>query len=257
MRSSHYFKAISRILIFAMLHLCWFSSYGYAEMIPTESANQVQNDRQRILDLLDRQDVVDELDKYGISKVEAVARINSLTDEEVTQIAGRLDELPPGGIVKEFTSILAGLFFLVIAIPMAILCVLLGGTKDPDQSCADHIIFPLKLIVLHWKWTDDCPYAPDGTRICVQPWDYNKSGPESSDEMQEATQCYSKCFDNYHACINSDDEDSPPESQCEEDKQMCFRQCEGDYETDEPKGSTYKSDPIEHDDCDPGMESCD
>jgi len=46
---------------------------------------------------LDRQDVIGELEKHGISKVEAVARINSLTDEEVTDIAGRLDELPEGG----------------------------------------------------------------------------------------------------------------------------------------------------------------
>ena len=97
MRSSSYFKTISQILILAMLHLCWLTSHGYAEMIPTESANQVQDDRQRILDLLDRQDVVDELGKYGISKVEAATRINSLTDEEVTKIAGRLNELSEGG----------------------------------------------------------------------------------------------------------------------------------------------------------------
>ena len=85
-----------------MFHLCWLTSFGYAEMIPTESAaqsqEQINTDRQRILDLLDRQEVIDELEKYGISKVEAVARINSLTDEEVTEIAGKLDELPEGGV---------------------------------------------------------------------------------------------------------------------------------------------------------------
>jgi Family of unknown function (DUF6627) len=46
---------------------------------------------------MDRREVVDELEKYGINKVEATARINSLTDEEVTKIAGRLDELPAAG----------------------------------------------------------------------------------------------------------------------------------------------------------------
>jgi len=101
MHLSPHFKTISQILILAMLHLCWLTSYGYAEMIPTESANQsqVETDRQRILDLLDRQEVIDELEKYGINKVEATARINSLTDEEVTEIAGRLDELPEGGFL--------------------------------------------------------------------------------------------------------------------------------------------------------------
>ncbi len=101
MRSSHYFKTISQILIFAMLHLCWLTSYGYAEMVPTESTieqpSQDETDRQRILDLLDRQEVVNELEKYGITKVEATSRINSLTDEEVTEIAGKLDELPTAG----------------------------------------------------------------------------------------------------------------------------------------------------------------
>ena len=58
MRSSHSFKTISRILILAMLHLCWLSSYGYAEMVPTESVAQSQDERQRLLDLLDRQEVI-------------------------------------------------------------------------------------------------------------------------------------------------------------------------------------------------------
>jgi len=97
MCSSSYFKTISQILIFAVLHLCWLTSYGYAEMLPTESAVQTQTDRQRILDLMDRREVVDELEKYGISKMEAVARINSFTDGEVTVIAGKLDALPAGG----------------------------------------------------------------------------------------------------------------------------------------------------------------
>jgi hypothetical protein len=61
MRKSSYFKTISRILILAMMfHLCWLTSYGWAEMVPTESTtqSQVQDDRQRILDLLVRQEVV-------------------------------------------------------------------------------------------------------------------------------------------------------------------------------------------------------
>ena len=103
MRSPGQFKTISQILILSMLHLCWLTSYGYAEMVPTESAieqpSTSNTDRQRILDLLDRQEVIDELEKYGISKVESVARINSLSDEEVTEIAGKLDELPVGGAV--------------------------------------------------------------------------------------------------------------------------------------------------------------
>ena len=68
----------------------------------TDFINSVENETRRkdgfyILDLMNRREVVDEFEKYGISKMEATARINSLTDEEVTQIAGKLDGLPAAG----------------------------------------------------------------------------------------------------------------------------------------------------------------
>ena len=94
-------------------------------MVPTDSADQsqIQDDRQRLLDLLDRQEVVDELENYGISKMEATARINSLTDDEVTRIAGKLDELPPGAGFKGFAAII--LFLPVVAIDLIV--VFVGG----------------------------------------------------------------------------------------------------------------------------------
>jgi hypothetical protein len=114
----HMMKSISRILIFAILHLCWLTSYGYAEMIPTESAAQTQSqdDRQRILDLLNRQEIINELGKYGITKVEAVARINSLTDEEVTKIAGKLDALPNGAGAEDILYVLLLPFTFVLGV---------------------------------------------------------------------------------------------------------------------------------------------
>lgn len=54
------------------------------------------NDRARLADLVAREEVQRELKAYGISPEEAQARISSLTDEEVSQVAGRLDELPAG-----------------------------------------------------------------------------------------------------------------------------------------------------------------
>ena len=67
--------------------------------MPTDSTvqSQTQDNRQRMLDFIYRREVVDEFEKYGISKEEVTARINSLTDEEVTEVAGRLGELPEGG----------------------------------------------------------------------------------------------------------------------------------------------------------------
>jgi hypothetical protein len=173
MHSSSYFKTISQILILAMLHLCWLTSYGYAEMVPTESANQsqYQDDRQRILDLLDRQDVVDELGKYGINKVEAVTRINSLTDEEVTQIAGKLDELSEGGGSSKTMGFIILLFlyplvwlmyaFTLVTSPIAMgVCVFV---EDPWGDCFnDYLGWPDKIgrsYEAYWESHED--YQPD------------------------------------------------------------------------------------------------
>ena len=134
MRLSPYFKTISQVLIFAMLHLCWLTSYGYAEMIPTESTieqpSTSNTDRHRLLELLDRQEVIDELEKYGISKVEATARINSLTDEEVTALATEIDRLPEGG--QDYGTAAVGAFFVVIYIFMVLICIF---AEDPWNDC--------------------------------------------------------------------------------------------------------------------------
>lgn len=141
-----------------MLNLCWLTSYGYAEMIPTESTTQVQveTDRQRILDLLNRQEVVDELEKYSISKVEAMARINSLTDEEVTVIAGKLDELQAGGTTgNEVLVMLMYIIlwpFILVANTVVCMCVF-GIAKLFKGSDADQNLFA-NCMQLSFFWAD-------------------------------------------------------------------------------------------------------
>jgi len=94
-------KTISHILILAMLHLCWVSSFAWAEVVPitavVEFQNETPNPRPRLTALMNREDVAAQLQQHGISKVEAVARINSLTDDEVTAVIEKMDQLPPGG----------------------------------------------------------------------------------------------------------------------------------------------------------------
>lgn len=201
MRPPRHFKVISRILILAILHLCWLTSYGWAEMIPTESAiekpSQVETDRQRLLDLLNREEVVIELKKYGISKVEAVARMNSLSDEEVIEISGRLNELPEGGNVA---LVVAGALVLAILLVAYTLELVFKGIYCIFADCKESIFKPF------WR--------PDG------------GGEE---EEYDIGHCYSRCHSTASECINSEKiEKSKP--QCEEDKQACFQQCEVEQE---------------------------
>ena len=234
-------KTISRILILAMLHLCWLTSYGYAEMIPTESAieqpSQVETDRQRILDLLNREEVVIELEKYGISKEEAAVRINSLTDEEVAALTTEIDRLPAGGYLEVFVVAIVVLVYTTTVLFKGFLCIFFGFTGLSDtlaEECGLSYIFRL-------------------------PW-----------KERSGAQCYSRCNSIAYECINYDsksvEEDCDPgmescadysqkkteksESQCEEEQQACIQQCEVEEEKEEVLRK-------EEADCDPGMESCD
>ncbi|WP_192037200.1 PA2779 family protein [Halomonas sp. YLGW01] len=63
------------------------------------SASQVAADRERINDLLAREDVQQQLLLQGVQPAEVQARVAALSDEEVAQMANQLDEMPAGASV--------------------------------------------------------------------------------------------------------------------------------------------------------------
>ena len=68
-------------------------------MITTDQVLQdtdPSGDRAKLETFLSRDDVQGQLILLGIDPDEAASRVASLTDKEVQQIAGRLDELPAG-----------------------------------------------------------------------------------------------------------------------------------------------------------------
>ena len=70
-----------------------------AKMVTTDQVLEQtgpNNDRQRVESFLLREDVQSQLVLLGIDPEEAASRVASLSDEEIQQIAGRLDELPAG-----------------------------------------------------------------------------------------------------------------------------------------------------------------
>ncbi len=215
-------KIVSRILILAILHLCWLTSYGWAEMVPTESADQaqIQDDRQRILDLLNRQEVVDELEKYGISKVEAVVRINSLTDEEISALVKEIGDVPAGGNPVE-----ALVYAVLLA---AALALYLFGLVIKTIEC----IF------------SDCEYKGGASYIFTPFWKDEPINPEV-----KAVYCHDNCNSDYNECINTDNGENIQKSQCEIENQMCVKRCDVEYT------EAFEEDTTEED-CDPGMESC-
>lgn len=87
-----------------------------AALVTTEdfaTQRSVANDRARLSELLAREDVLRELKTYGISAEEAQARVASLTDAEVADVAGRLDQMPAG---QSWFGVLVGAAVIVFVV---------------------------------------------------------------------------------------------------------------------------------------------
>jgi len=93
-------KIVSCVLLVTMISLISPATMVRATMISTGTAVQqqaIEQDRTRIRVFLEREDVQKTLQAHGVSPLEAKARVDSLTDQEVARIADKMDMLPAGG----------------------------------------------------------------------------------------------------------------------------------------------------------------
>jgi hypothetical protein len=84
---------------------------AYAGMIPTDGA-----ERDRVKSMLERPELAAELGKMGVSAVDARARVDAMTPQEVSQLAGRLDQLAAGGAISNQDLMLIIILLLVLVI---------------------------------------------------------------------------------------------------------------------------------------------
>jgi hypothetical protein len=109
-------KPTAIFLSFYMLILfCPYQS-AWAAMIGTESIINVdrgQSPRDYLSNLLAREDIQAVLLSQGIELREVQARIDSLSDAEVNDIADKLNQLPAGGVLGTLL-IIAFLVFLIL-----------------------------------------------------------------------------------------------------------------------------------------------
>ena len=78
-----------------------------AAIVSTEqsaSAPAGTTSRDRIDALLSREDVARQMAAQGVNPDEARRRLAGLSDQEVQQLANRIDHLPAGGAVASFTD---------------------------------------------------------------------------------------------------------------------------------------------------------
>jgi hypothetical protein len=71
-----------------------------AAMVGTETmltTAQTQHARENLIRFFEREDIKAAMTAQGISSLEARARVDSLSDAQVMQIADKMDQLPAGG----------------------------------------------------------------------------------------------------------------------------------------------------------------
>ncbi len=100
-------------LMFAPVHSVLAAMVGTETVVDNQRGREARN---LIHSVLAREDVQTALRSHGIDPLEAKARIDSLSDEEVIRLADQIDQLPEGAGAVTFLLIIILVMFLVLVI---------------------------------------------------------------------------------------------------------------------------------------------
>jgi len=93
-------KPVSHLVIAGLLALSVHLPAAQASLVGTEAvinATQAQQNRERLHQMLNRDDVKSQLIARGVDPSQVQARVDSLTDQEVQTLASKMDQMPAGG----------------------------------------------------------------------------------------------------------------------------------------------------------------
>ena len=116
-------KFIGLTILISIFLLSFASPPARAAMITTELVihqdSEGLSDRMQVWVFLKRADVMAQMQAYGIGHEETLSRVDSLTDDEIASIAGKIDQLPVGAYSLDggiLTFIGMALYAIVAAI---------------------------------------------------------------------------------------------------------------------------------------------
>lgn len=92
-------RGVALVLALVMFVISMPLGVAQAALVSTEevlAAGEGAADRARVLALLDRAEVREQIAALGVDPNEAAARVAALSDAQVREIAGQLDQLPAG-----------------------------------------------------------------------------------------------------------------------------------------------------------------
>lgn len=107
-------KPVSHLVVFGLLALSLPMPAAHAGMIATEAvvnSAQAQQDRERLHQVLSRNDVKAQLVARGVDPAQVQARVDSLTDQEAQTLAAKMDQLPAGG---DFIGLIVFIFLVLL-----------------------------------------------------------------------------------------------------------------------------------------------
>ena len=96
-----------------------FYQFASAAMIGTNTlltADRNQDTRDCLHDLISREDIKKVLVARGINPLEAKARIDSLSDDELALISGKIADLPAGGDATGFVLVVGAVIIIALII---------------------------------------------------------------------------------------------------------------------------------------------
>jgi hypothetical protein len=117
--SIHRSKGIALAVAAALVVTSFPIGAARAGLVTTEQVVEERtaaSDRERLVAVLLRDDVRQQMEALGVDRDEAIARLGSLSDQEIQQIAGRIDDLPAGQSVLVGVLVAAGVVLIALVI---------------------------------------------------------------------------------------------------------------------------------------------
>ncbi len=118
MRNRHFvMKPVACLLTFVFCYFNLLWAPAQAALVTTaQSVETTENERirSRLHILLNRAEVRDQLESWGVDPAEAQARVDTLTAEELKELASQMEQLPAGGSGLAVVAVVLLIAFLVI-----------------------------------------------------------------------------------------------------------------------------------------------
>ncbi|MFC7515912.1 PA2779 family protein [Herbaspirillum sp. GCM10030257] len=94
------FKKLTASLLVVCFTATALPMQASAAIVSTQEASSSSvpvGERDRVIGFLSREDVRKSIEAQGVNPQDALDRVQAMSDQEVQQLAGRIDQLPAGG----------------------------------------------------------------------------------------------------------------------------------------------------------------